>query len=212
MSSQQKKDLCLFLCLFVIIRCAFIGFRYYFCSMTGQPFNEWFLFMDGTWYYDIAKNGYQDFTTAFFPLSPMIIRYGGPFFAIVINNLLMLGSTYLLYKNFSKEVAIFFLLSPIQVYSLSFYTESLFLFFTIAAYCSYKQHKPYLTGILLGLGVCSRSFGSLLFFAIFIDMCVLWWNDRKNQNTKQHLITILKTYVPATIISCIYPFYLYKTF
>lgn len=46
----------------------------------------------------------------------------------------------------------------------------------------------------------------MLYFAVFIGMCVLWHAH------KLKFLDIIRTYIPATIISCLYPFYLQVTF
>jgi len=85
-----------------------------------------------------------------------------------------------------------------------FYSEALFIFLTILAFYLYKSKKNYFVlGLTLGLSVMTRSFGSMLFFTIFIFMFI----DliRKREKFKNILIT----YIPATIISCLYPIFLY---
>ena len=55
-----------------------------------------------------------------------------------------------------------------------------------------------MVGLVLGLGVSCRSITSILFFILFIFMII----------KKEKVKNILLTYVPATIISCLYPIYL----
>ena len=101
-------------------------------------------------------------------------------------------------------VVFLFFISPISIFTCMFYTVGLFLFLTIFAFYLYKCKKNYLIlGITLGLSVMTRSLGSMLFFSIFIFMFI------DVIKKKERFSNILITYIPATIISCLYPIYLY---
>ncbi len=168
---------------------------------------------DNEHYLSIAMNGYNnDFLYAFFPLTPLLIRYLGKIGAIIVNQLCVLLSGYLFYL-LSKEYyndkkplfsSILWFLSPVSIFTCMFYSESLFIFLTLFAFYIYKKKKNYLfLGIILGLSVLARSLGSMLFFSIFICMFI---NFIKK---KEKFKNILITFIPATIISCLYPLYLY---
>lgn len=168
---------------------------------------------DNEHYLNIAKNGYVfDYQYAFFPLTALLIKYLGKAGFIIINQICVIASGYLLYllsKKVFNQKALYFpstlwFLSPISVFTCLFYSEALFVFLTLMAYYLYKNKKHYLIlGITLGLSVMTRNLGSMLFFTIFIFMFVNML--RKGERFKNILIT----YIPATIISCIYPIYLY---
>lgn len=172
-----------------------------------------FELFDNEHYLNIAKYGYEkEFQYAFFPLTPLMIRYLGKFGFLLINQVCVFLSGYLLYlivsKFYDKEKsyypALFYFISPIAIFTVMFYSEGLFIFFTLLAYYLYKNRKNYLAlGITLGLSVLTRSLGSMLFFAIFIFMFIDF--VRKKEKFKNILIT----YIPATIISCLYPIFLY---
>ena len=165
-------------------------------------------------YINIARNGYsQKFEYAFFPLFPLVIKYLGIAGAIFLNQVAVLGITYFIYRIAEDEFGYdpvltckIWLVSPIAMVTIICYTEPLFILFTISAYWLYKKRKKYmLAGILLGLSVATRSTGSMLFFALFIVMFIDLVRKR------ERFTNIVKMYVPATIISCMYPAYLQWT-
>ena len=193
-----KKNYLIF-CTFIIVRIFF----YILLNILDRDLLTVLQFMDGENYIDIANNGYnKKYLYAFFPLIPLLIRYFGIYFVFILNNILVLLSAILLKKEYNESTALLFLLSPIQIYCSILYTESIFIFLCILSIYLIKRKKYILTGLCLGIGVCCRSMMSMLFFSIFIVMCYDWY--KKNCTFKD----ILKTYIPATIISCIYPIYL----
>lgn len=182
-------------------------------SSTIYKYQYIFDLFDNEHYLNIANNGYTYmYELAFFPLTPLLIRYLGKIGFIILNQVCTILSAYLLYlisdKILKKEnkyfASILFLVSPISIFTCMFYSEALFIFLTLVSYYIYKTKKNYLPlGITIGLSVATRSIGSMLFFTIFIFM----FKDFLQK--KETLKNILITYIPATIISCIYPIYLY---
>ena len=59
----------------------------------------------------------------------------------------------------------------------------------------------------MGLLVCTRSTGSLLFFVLFVCIVIDYFYNKK-RNLLNEIKYILTIYIPATIISCLYPLYL----
>lgn len=180
---------------------------------TDNIYNTVFELFDNEHYLNIAKNGYQhNYEYAFFPLTAIIIKFFGKIGFIIINQLCVIASGYLLYllsKNTFKTKNHYFattlwFISPIAIFTCMFYSEALFIFLTLLAYYLYKNQKHYFSlGIVLGLSVLTRNLGSMLFFTIFIFMFI------KMLRKKEKFRNILITYIPATIISCLYPIYLY---
>lgn len=172
-----------------------------------------FELFDNEHYLTIAKNGYQfNYQYAFFPLTSILIKYLGKIGFILINQLCTIASGYLLYlisKNIFNHKAPYFasvlwFISPISLFTCMFYSESLFIFLTLISYYLYKNKKYYFTlGITLGLSVLTRNLGSMLFFTIFIFMFIDWLKK------KEKFKNIIITFIPASIISCLYPIYLY---
>lgn len=191
--------------------------------LNMEYLNKYYKFFDIEHYVDIAKYGYtKNYQYAFFPLFPIIIRVfyklNITFIGIVSFNLIIGYFTTLIlfkilgiydYKNEIKRKLIkFYLYSPITIFTIVPYTEGLFIFLTVITFYFYITKKNlYITGVLLGLCSMTRSFGAMLFFGIFIDFIVKLIKN-KEFNLK-NFISVCKIYVPATLISIIYPTYLY---
>lgn len=181
--------------------------------IMGIDIKSIFFNFDATHYINIAINGYtRSYQYAFFPLYPLLIRLfsvlGVPYVVsgVLISNLLHIASGLILLvlnnkylKQKEEALLLVFFLSFNSVFFSSVYTESLFLFLTLLSFTLYKNKNWILSGILLGLSVATRNIGSLLFFAIFIELLI----------NKEKFLNIIKMYIPATIISLIYPIYLY---
>lgn len=179
--------------------------------MSGGNLEKVIYNFDVEHYLTIAQEGYTRPITAFFPMIPLIMRFMDLFkFPVIgmmiVNNFAILISSFLLYKLTQKMSAVqFFLISPIAVFTFIAYTESLFMLLTLLVLYLYKEEKYLLAGICLGLGVCCRSLTAMLFFAIFAVMLVKFFQK------KIKIKPILQMYIPATIISLIYPVYLQIT-
>lgn len=192
-------------------------------SINIEILNKYYKFFDIEHYVNVAKYGYtHNYEYAFFPLFPMIIRVfyklritiiGTICFNLVIGYLTTIIIFKILsfydYKNEVKKKLInFYLYSPITIFTIIPYTEGLFIFLTVITFYFYITKKNlYITGVLLGLCSMTRSFGAMLFFGIFIDL-VYKYVKNKEFNLK-NFISICKIYIPATLISIIYPIYLF---
>lgn len=145
---------------------------------------------DSFWYLDIAKNGYiykgegQLSNIVFFPLYPMLIKIAS---FITLGNYelagwlvsivcLGLGSNYL-YKLVSrfhpqidpKLTLIFMLIFPTAFFFNSIYSESLFLFLSVACFY-YALSRNYLAASIFGFfAAFSRFTGFLLFIPIIFE-------------------------------------------
>ena len=166
---------------------------------------------DSEHYQSIAYNGYtKELLTAFFPIVPLIIKYFGIYGMILVSQLSSFGTLLIIDKlleNIKTKTKLFalaiFAFCPLTTFSIIPYTENLFFFLTILAFYLFVKRKiGFLLGIVIGLCVATRNSGSMLFFAIFIAMLYLWFKKEIK------FINIVKTYIPATIISCLYPLYL----
>lgn len=182
-------------------------------------------YYDAEHYIDIALTGYtENYLYAFFPLFPLILKViislgispilGG----VIINVLFSYLSTILISKistdiyknddNLNKNILLIWFYSPISLFITILYTESIFILLSLAIFYYYKSKKNYiLCGILLGLSVCSRSLASITFFVLFFFFVIEIIKYKDNRKT--NFINLLKMYIPATIISCLYPLYLY---
>ena len=180
---------------------------------TSALYKTIFELFDNEHYLNIAKNAYQfNYQYAFFPLTAILIKILSPPGFIIINQLFVFLTGYLLYllsKNIFQAknpyfASLLWLVSPISVFTGLFYSEALFVFLTLLAYYLYKNKKHYFAlGVILGLSTLTRSLGSMLFTTIFIFMVLNMFKK------KEKFKNILITYIPATIISCLYPIYLF---
>ena len=215
---ESKKDVLKnILKIFLITRIVLVIFlvlsEIFLSNFDISIYKHVFDLFDNEHYLNIANNGYTSMHEfAFFPLTPLLIRYLGKIGFLILNQVCVFFSGYIFYlisKNIYEKddyywVTILYFISPISIFTCMFYSEALFVFLTILAFYLYKNKKHYFTlGIVLGLSVLNRSLGSMLFFTIFIFMFI---NFIKK---KEKFKNILLTYVPATIISCLYPIYLY---
>lgn len=222
---KNKEDLLTLNRNFVLSRLFFISLICLFSLNEGL--NNSLLHFDSYHYTSIAFSGYtENMQYAFFPLFPIVIKVFnylnlGLISIIIFNIFLSYLSTILVYKiskevykfkdNIVKNNLYFWLFSPISLFLIIPYTESLFIFLTIFCFYIYKtRNKPILTGIVLGLSVLTRSFGAMLFFAIFISLVVELYKSRGFKIKRLRLfIYIIKMYIPATILSCLYPIYMF---
>ncbi|HRY82947.1 MAG TPA: hypothetical protein P5232_04610 [Candidatus Moranbacteria bacterium] len=147
--------------------------------------NRW----DSYWYLDIVKNGYylrSDNTlsnVAFFPLYPTLIKILGTIF---LGNFVLAGwflSIIFLFfacayfhkflKEFHPEISpeipiIFMLVFPTAFFFNIVYTESMFLFLTLATFFYAFKKNFWLAGLFAFLGALTHSNG------VFLALPILW--------------------------------------
>ena len=198
--------------LFLASRICFLLLFYF----SGTPLSNLIHQLDSDMYNRIADNGYTDsYLTAFFPMIPLIIRFLSGYGLIAVNQICFFVSLVLLKKIMDEEykskntsiVLLIFAFSPVSYFALVCYTESVFFFLTLFAFYLFMKNKyPWLMGIIIGLSVFTRNTGSIVFFAIFAGMVIRWFR----KETK--FLDIIWAYVPATLISVLYPIYLQVRF
>ncbi len=150
---------------------------------------------DGYHYLTIAREGYLQTggVQAFFPLYPLLIRFLTPVFfspllaGLFISSLsfygfLLLGYQ-LLQKKYHSNIAwwfiLIFLFSPASFFFIALYSESLFLFLTMATfYAYYHRHYPLVAffGFLLS---ATRIIGILVPLAIGLDYLYHLYRSRQ---------------------------------
>lgn len=197
---------------------SFLGSKMLFvCALiiTRTSFTSVLSLFDAVHYRNIAQMGYYvDGITVFFPVIPLIIRFTGDIGLVIINQIAYLASLFFMKKLFERMkthtktswLLAVVAVSPLALFTSIEYTEALFLFFTVASFYLFVERKyPWLMGILLGLAVATRNTGSLLFFAVFIGMMIMFIQDKDKVKRAGE---ILMCYIPATAISIIYPVFL----
>ncbi len=138
---------------------------------------------DGGHFRGIAENGYIPFQVVFFPLYPLLIKglmflqipslWGG----ILISNLSIIGALFYLYRlvnlDFEESVAkktIFITLAfPTAFYFNAVYSESLFLFLTVAAFYHCRQKQWFIALILASLSAATRLAGLVVILSISLE-------------------------------------------
>ncbi len=138
---------------------------------------------DTSWYIDIAQRGYAwkkavgTSPTAFFPLYPMLIRgfvtvthRSYLTAALVISNAAFLAALLYLWRlaalELGREVAgrtvLYIAVFPTALFFFAGYTESLFLFLTVACFFHLRRGDWWLAGIFGALASATRVTGVLL--------------------------------------------------
>lgn len=146
---------------------------------------------DSFWYLDIAEHGYADIgrnplsteqaNYAFFPLYPLLMRIlgtaiGDKYFiaGIIISNICLLGSCFLLYKlvelKFERSLAYksvkFLFLMPTAFIFSGVFTESLYLMLAISCFYFAEKRNWFLVSILGFLLSLTRSLGVFIIFPV----------------------------------------------
>ena len=142
---------------------------------------KWLAF-DSEHYLKIANEGYHAQITAFFPLYPLLMKFlssltGLPleYSGIIISNVSFLLALFMFYKllllekedNFYSIILLVF--SPITIYFLSIYTESLFLFLTISSFYLIRKKKWASAAIVIGIASLTRNSGVVLYLCWLIE-------------------------------------------
>ncbi|HET7098863.1 MAG TPA: mannosyltransferase family protein [Patescibacteria group bacterium] len=177
---------------------------------------------DGVHYLRIAQDGYfAQFSQAFFPLFPILIKVFSSIFprvpnldtniftdpayfysGLILANSFFLGSLYILYKliliDFKKDVAfltiILLLVFPTSFYFGAVYTESLFLLLAVLSVYLVRKNNFFWAAVLISLATATRVFGVLLIPLYIIEVV-------KNKNKLNYLWTLI---TPLGILSYMY--------
>lgn len=189
----------------------------------SELFWSWANF-DGVHYLGIAQKGYfAQFTQAFFPLYPLLVRYLDILFhnilftGLSINHLAFFTSLYLLYKlvriDFgypeAKWTILYLIFFPTSFFFGSFYTESFFLLLVLAAFYASRLKKWWLAGLFGFLASLTKVIGVLFVPALLWE----FYESRKKKDflnfvaIRNGFFTILPTFGLALYMS-----YLAKNF
>lgn len=161
--------------------------------------NPWTTY-DSVWFLEIATNGYQEHTTAFFPLYPWLLRLVGDnpllivAFAIGLSHLFLLIALWLVYRLTLVEwgtthahLAVWLLaFSPAAPFFGAVYTESLFLALLAGTFMAVRQHKWWLAGFLGMFAALLRNPGFLVAGALMWEA----WENRITPKSGQWLAWI----------------------
>ncbi|MBI4854722.1 MAG: hypothetical protein HY819_23240 [Acidobacteria bacterium] len=184
-------------------------------DFSANPEQTWLSIWDrwdAYWYQLIAVNGYviesitpemQAFASHFPPFYPFLIRIFSSLLFIsardagfLISFTLLIANSYLIYwlviKDFqNRQMAVlavlFFNLYPVSYFTNSVYTESLYTFLTLLAFCLIRQQHFVLPGILGACAILTRYIGvNILTAYLFII-----WQHRDKLNYKYWFLLVL---------------------
>lgn len=206
-------------------------------SITHLPNWIWgFGNFDGVHYLRLAQNGYEaQYSQAFFPLYPLLIRffnffpkenldlnlYTDPSYfytGLILSAVFFIPALYLLFKLWGREhnfkiagLSIVLLLSfPTSFYFGAIYTESLFLLLAVLTFWFVREDKFIPAGIMAALASSTKIQGVLLSVFLLIE---LWekYKDRLVKLGKSFWKDILGLAIsPLGLVA--YMYYLYKAF
>lgn len=150
---------------------------------TGLPGWIWgFGNFDGVHYIGIAQNGYfAQYTQAFFPLYPLVIKLAGlgqsAFLSgLIVSNIFFLVALILLFQLFKLDYnnkislggVLLLLAFPTAFYFGAIYSESLFLLLAVASLLFIRKRMFLLGGIMIALASATRIVG------LFLLPIILW--------------------------------------
>lgn len=210
----------------------FLSFLVYVEVDRGTYWHSFFMGMldnfnkaDVTWYTEIANSGYlqEKFSSeeyrnwAFYPLWPAVLwlskftSFDIFTFGLLVCNLLLLASTFLLYKllkrNFSEELAflscILFLLFPYSYYFSRPGNEAIFLFLTLLALFFGQKKNWFLASVFGALSTLARVQG---LFIIFPLLYLYYKEFESNKKLSWGIFSFLL--IPASLLGFMYHLYL----
>jgi hypothetical protein len=209
---------------FVVTRASIVIIAELAAVIIGQRAGEHFaasanplLAVWGRWdaehYIGIATNGYSGTEPAFFPLYPLLIAGLGVLTnnhliaGLIISNVASFFAMLYLYKlvehEFNRQVAhraVFYVsIFPTAIFFSAVYTESLFLFLSVASFYYVRERRWLLAGVFGALAAATRSEGVLLVVPFAIEWIVALYEARSDW-FKWPLDTIVRPLVGLGII------------
>lgn len=184
--------------------------KYDFLMHGRFPENYWQRY-DANWYLTVIQNGYsfkeeERSNTVFFPLYPLLARLASFFTGgqsalagISLSTLFALLSCWLLFlfakKEYGEQTAwrsiFFFLAFPVSFFLISIYTESLFIFLSLAAfYCARSRRWLYAT-LCVALLTATRVTGLAILPALALEYTIQHGYTLRAMLTKKTLLFLL---------------------
>jgi Gpi18-like mannosyltransferase len=200
-------------------------------SWYGNPQSVLDLFFrwDSGWYLAIVQNGYfyvpgLQSSVAFFPLYPLLVKIFSFSIAdsrmtgIVISNIALFLAMICLLKlvrldyedeNIALDSVVFALIFPTSFFLSVFYSESLFLFLSLACFYYARKHQWFLSSTAGYFAALTRTLGFSLFIPILIEyLTPTIPSNTKLAKIKKDILWLLM--IPAGLLT--YIFYLYVQF
>jgi mannosyltransferase PIG-V len=144
---------------------------------------------DSVFFLRIAEHGYDNASAAFGPLYPALVWLVGHVFlghyllaGIVVSLAAALGSFLLLHRlaeerlgaDGARRTVLYLAVFPMALFLQAVYSESLFLFLTLAAFALAERRRFASAGVVAGLAILTRSIG----VALLPSLALLAWRHR----------------------------------
>lgn len=152
-----------------------------FTDLVFGAFYHW----DAEWFLDIARNGYDETSAAFFPLYPALVSLLGS--SLVWGTLLSLTAAGLgawivstiarerLGPAGARDAVLILALFPTAFVFTAVYSDGLFLMLSASSFLAAQRGRPWVAGIAGGLAVATRAMGLALLPAL---VYLLWPRNR----------------------------------
>ena len=146
-------------------------------------FDRW----DAEWFLQIARNGYDEVSAAFFPLYPALVALLGS--SLVWGTMLSLVAAGLgawciseiarekLGEDGARDTVLVLALFPTAFVFTAVYSDGLFLLLSAASFLAAQRRRPWLAGIAGGLAVAARSMGLALLPALVYLLWPRTWKE-----------------------------------
>jgi hypothetical protein len=169
---------------------------------------------DSDFFLRIAQNGYDDASAAFHPLYPAAVAGLGRGFAghyilagLGVSLLAGAASFVLLYQLAERKLGadggrrsvLYLALFPMALFFQAVYSESLFLFFVLAAFVLAERNSFAAAGLVTGLAILTRAAG----LALLPALAILAWRNRAR-------VRALGGLALAIPVAAIYPLVLWQ--
>jgi Mannosyltransferase (PIG-V) len=169
---------------------------------------------DSDFFLRIAQNGYDNASAAFHPLYPAAVAGLGRGFAghyilagLVVSLLAGAASFVLLYQLAERKLGadggrrsvLYLALFPMALFFQAVYSESLFLFFVLAAFVLAERNSFAAAGLVTGLAILTRAAG----LALLPALAILAWRNRAR-------VRALGGLALAIPVAAIYPLVLWQ--
>lgn len=184
-------------------------------------FFKYFIRWDSGYYIDIAKTGYffdqanNISNTAFFPLYPLLMNllgnlFGNYYAGLIISLISTFFACFYLYKlaktHLEKRPALrsvfYLLIFPTAIFLSAIYTESLFMFLSIASFYYARSKKWWAVGMFGFLASLTRPQGIILFPVLIFE----YLEQRKFNFKKIKLNALWTLLIPSGLF--VYMYYL----
>jgi hypothetical protein len=182
---------------------------------------------DALWFLQIATDGYSptDFSAAFFPLYPLLIRWtsplvgGHPFAAaLLISNLAYLGAMFVFYEltrfEFDESMArlsvVCMAVFPTSYFFVAPYSESLFLLLAVSSLYAARVGRWEIAGSCAALASATRSIGLALGLVLAVEGFMQFQDDREQGRGRRFAVKLFWSAFTA-VGTAVYFYYWYRS-